>query len=55
METGGEGLTTQPGNVFWEHIAEARGNLGRVAKEKAHLGANEESSVFERRGSRRSD
>lgn len=34
MKTGREGLTTQPGNVFREHVAEARGNLGRVAKKK---------------------
>lgn len=43
---GREGLSTQPENVFCEHIAEARGNLGRVAEKEAHLGANEECVVF---------
>lgn len=45
-EDGREGLTAQFGNAFRERIAEARGNLGRVAEKEAHLGANEECAVF---------
>lgn len=45
-EDGREGLTAQLGNTFRERIAEARGNLGRVAEKEAHSGANEECAVF---------
>lgn len=45
-EEGREGLTAQPGNVFREHVAVARGNLGQVAEKEAHSGANEECAGF---------